>query len=66
MAAAVKILEGLKILLKYEPHAEADAQHDVLMAGGPKPDKLDEVDRKDLEDLGWSYDIREESWRMFT
>lgn len=66
MAAAVKILEGLKILLRYDPEAEVDAQHDTLYAGGPKPEKLDEPDRRELENLGWAYDIQCDSWRRFT
>jgi len=66
MAAAVKILEGLKILLKYYPDAEVDAQHDVLLAAGPRPEKLDEHDRQELSNLGWTYDIREVSWRRLT
>ena len=66
VAAAKKIFEGLKILLKYKPDAEVDAQHDVLMAGGPEPSKLDQAELKELDELGWSYDIREESWRAFT
>lgn len=66
MAAAVKILKGLKILLRYDPQVECDAQHDVLLAGGPRPDKLGEEDRKELSDLGWSYDVHEEAWRKFT
>ena len=66
MAGAVKIIEGLKILLKYHPEAEVDAQHDTLYAAGPKPDKLDEGDRKELQNLGWTYDITCDSWRRFT
>jgi hypothetical protein len=66
MAAAVKIIDGLKILLKYYPDAEVDAQHDKLLAGGPKPEKLEETDRAELANLGWTYDIGEESWRRFT
>ena len=66
MAGAVKIIEGLKILLKYYPNAEVDAQHDVLLAGGPKPDQIKDEDRQELKNLGWSYSISEESWRRFT
>lgn len=66
MAAAVKIFEGLKILLKHEPKAEIQAGHDVLRVGGPAPEKLDEGDRQELNNLGWSYDVREESWMRFT
>ena len=65
MASAVKIIDGLKILLKYHPDAEVDAQHDTLFAAGPKPEKLDEIDRKE-QNLGWSYDVVEASWRKFT
>lgn len=66
MAAAVKVLEGLKILVKYKPDMEVSAQHDVLLVGGPAPDVIDESDLDMLVNLGWHYDIREESWRRFT
>lgn len=66
MAAAVNILEGLKILLKYDSEAEVEAQHDELLAGGPAPEKIDKEDRSLLENLGWSYDVRQESWYHFT
>lgn len=66
MAAAVKIIEGLKILLKYHPDAQVDAQHDLLYAAGPKPEKLDEDDRAEMQSLGWTYDVREDSWKRFT
>ncbi len=66
MASATKIINGLKILLKYHPDAEVDAQHDTLLAAGPKPEALDEAERKEMQDLGWSYDVREASWRRFT
>ena len=66
MTAAVKIIDGLKILLKYHPDAQVDAQHDLLFAAGPKPEKLDEADRAEMRNLGWSYDVKEASWRRFT
>lgn len=66
MAAATKIIDGLKILLKYHPNAEVDAQHDMLYAAGPAPEKIAEDDRTELQNLGWTYNVREASWGRFT
>jgi hypothetical protein len=61
-----KIFEGLKILLKYDPDGDADAQHDELFASDVPPDKMEPDDVKQLTDLGWRWDTRLTSWRKFT
>ena len=50
-----KIVEGLKILSKYEGHISAE--HDIIYAGpdNPKEDML-EKDFERMEQLGWFVD----------
>lgn len=66
MTAGVKVLEGLKILLKYRPRSDVAAEHEAIYAGGPQPDQLTEDDRIELTNLGWAYDVKLTSWRKFT
>lgn len=66
MTAGVKIYEGLRILLKYQPRSDVAAEHEMIYAGGPKPDQLSDDDRVELTNLGWAYDIQVSSWRKFT
>lgn len=66
MTAGIKVLEGLRILLKYQPRSDVAAEHETIYAGGPVPDQLSEEDRVDLTNLGWAYDTQQTSWRKFT
>jgi len=59
-----RILEGLKIIEKYEPNFDTACEHDTLYAGNYAPEKLTEDERKKMEELGWFE--QEESWTHFT
>lgn len=64
VTALNKIRLGLEIL---ENHGatEMAAEHDILYANGPAPDKLPAGDIGQLEKLGWFWDAKLESWSHF-
>ena len=59
-----RILEGLKIIEKYEPEFDTCAEHDTLYAGNYAPEKLTDEERVKMEELGWFES--EDSWKHFT
>jgi uncharacterized protein YeaC (DUF1315 family) len=63
MTRAEELARGIQLILKYEPRAECEAQHDVLYCGG---NKTQESLKQQLTDLGWHYDDDCESWAFFT
>ena len=59
------LLEGLKILEKYEPDFDAAFEHDIIYASGYSPAKMDSKDLDLLSQYGWCWDDEEESWYHF-
>ena len=59
-----RILEGLKIIEKYEPDFDTCAEHDIIFAGNYAPELLTEDEKIKMEELNWFE--QEESWAHFT
>ncbi len=69
MAKLSTVIEGLKILQKYEGDDDlcaVRAEHDVIYAGGPAGNAFTAEDLVELEELGWHWDADVDSWRRFT
>jgi hypothetical protein len=62
------LLEGLQILDKYidDDSYATSVAHDVLYAGPEAAGKINDEDRKRLEELGWSFDDEVDSFYAFT
>ena len=60
------LLEGLQILIKYDPSGNVYAQHEQIFLGGPDPEKLSPEEAKRLEELHFHYDRKEDTWYVFT
>lgn len=60
------ILEGLQILIKYDPDGSFNAEHDEVFAGGPPPDDMTLEDVKRLHDLNWRWKPDFPCWAKFT
>lgn len=58
------LIDGLQIIMKAEPDANVDAQHDQIYVGAYDPDKMSEEDRAKLDATGWFES--EHSWSHFT
>jgi len=56
------LIEGLKIIEKYDPNFDTVAEHDIVYAGDDTLPISDE-DKKRLDDLGWF--TQEDSWACF-
>lgn len=69
MASVNAVIEGLTILAKYDPKGldsrNIAAEHDVLYGPGKGPEVMSEGDRKRLEELGWRWDDKADSWARF-
>jgi hypothetical protein len=63
---AKDVVAGLTVLLKYEPEAEIDAQHDQLFASSVDPEKVKDDDCDTLLRHKWLWDPKLESWYCFT
>jgi len=59
-----RLLEGLKIIEKYEPDFDTCAEHDIIYAGNYSPEKLTLDEKLKMEELGWFES--EDSWAYFT
>jgi hypothetical protein len=61
-----RIVEGLMILVKYEPDSDLSIHNDSIYFADYKAtmEVMSEEDKLKLEELGWSED--EESWFAFT
>ena len=59
-----RILEGLKIIEKYEPDFDTCAEHDTIYAGSYNPGKMTKEEMAEMEKLGWFES--EDSWQHFT
>lgn len=61
------VVDGLTILMKYDPNGGAEAQHDILFAT-PKitKDAVSDEDAKTLDDLGWHWSDEFDCWARFT
>ena len=60
-----KIHLGLQIIEGYSPNDNPQFDHDVIYAGLDTFDKMTDVDKANLEALGWRYDERQHCWRHF-
>lgn len=70
MTKGTKILEGMKILSKWDMTFDVDFEvgvgHDQLWAGSNESSgKMSLGDKKKLEDFGWFIDEEYESWSIF-
>lgn len=52
-----KILQGMKIIAKYEDDPPVAAKHDDFWYGATHPSDMSPADVKALEELGWSFDL---------
>lgn len=66
MASAKQIVDGLTILMKYDPCKCVAAEHDIFFACGVKPGVVGEEDARALEALGWHWSNEGECWARFT
>ena len=56
MTQLERLMEGLKIIQKYEPDTEVAAEHDVLYCGGETAkNTITTEDAVRLEELGWHW-----------
>ena len=62
MSRAQQLIEGLQILLKYDPELEVVAEHDEIFAGHEIETVHDE-DEQRLEELGWTWDHEVPAWK---
>jgi hypothetical protein len=64
MATFNQLLDGLCILKKYvKVNGSLSADHDILYVGSDE--KVSEYDEKRLDELGWHYDEKFDSWARF-
>jgi len=61
-----KVLQGLKIIEKYEPESDFRAEHDEIYCGGTPPDKMSHQDTQKMNALNWHWNELEECWGKFT
>lgn len=61
-----ELLEGLQILIKYDPDGEVCAEHDVISLGGPDPSELPPEEAARLEALHFHFLKKEDTWQKFT
>lgn len=68
MAAANKVAQGILIILKYDPKAQTDAEHDVIYCGvySRSAPLMTPDDLQAMDDLGWFQDERNDSWMRYT
>lgn len=65
MATLTEVLEGLKILAKYDSGSIC-AEHDVIFAGPQLEDvEMTEEDEKALKAYGWHQDQEGNCWARF-
>jgi len=57
----IGLVEGIRILLKYDPDSYISASHDVIYFCGCE--EVSEEDGKLLDKLGWRFDSGVDSWR---
>ncbi len=53
---AKQILEGLRILTKYDPDGDVCAEHDEVYACNVGPEEMAEQDIAELRRFGWRWD----------
>ncbi len=69
METLAELIEGLKIIQKYEPDAAIDPAHDEILVGDASDEMLEkytEEDKKLLELYGFSINNEWEMWHKFT
>ena len=65
--AGQKVMEGISIIMRYEPNSEFAASHDEIWFGGPTAyAKMSQDEHKRLRELGWMWVASYDSWRHFT
>ena len=57
------LIKGLNIIVRTQPEAEIDAQHDEIFAEKYLPSLLTEEERAQMEAMGWSESCG--SWHHF-
>jgi hypothetical protein len=63
MATIREVVEGLNIMLKYDPAGEFEgAAFDVIYGSTTQPDKISAEDTANLKALGWYWDKTYDSW----
>ena len=65
MGTRADLIAGLQIIEKYYPGQFVCADHDIIY-GGATDDITDQVDRDQLDKLGWFVDDNTGSWAFFT
>lgn len=59
---ASELIQGVNIILKYEPEAEVALDHDTMYCGGFIPEDMESVDLNTLISLGWFWEAKFDSW----
>lgn len=59
----IGLVEGIKILLKYEPDSELAASHDNIYFCSCE--EVSEKDKELLDELGWWFDSSVDSWKYY-
>lgn len=65
MGSRAELIEGLKIIEKYDPSEYVCAEHDIIFCAHANVNVSDE-DAKRLEELGFFIDSETDSWAFFT
>jgi len=66
MASLKNAIDGLLVLVKYEPDGPICAEHDQLFAGSTPPESMTPEDLAALKAAGWIWDASLPSWFRFT
>lgn len=61
MKTIEKIAKGLAIMVKYKG-AEVAAEPEKILAGPYKPADVMDIDKRELESLGWHFDAFLDCW----
>lgn len=66
MTGAQGLIQGMQIIIKYDPSASVSAEHDVIWFGSSDTaESMSKEDQVTLEDTGWFIDTETDSWMTF-
>jgi hypothetical protein len=66
MATMKDIVEGVTILMKYDPNGSIEAQHDQIFACNVTLEMVSEEDAATLDKLRWFWCEEYDCWSKFT
>jgi hypothetical protein len=66
IAGLAQMMPGLQLILKYEPDAETAAMHDEFFCGSSiSIEKMTGDELKIMDDTGWWFVEKFDSWKRF-